>query len=97
MRDLGDKVSQSDQQDIQRKIDSLRESLKGNDLAQIKRQSDELQNAFHALSQQLYAQPGEPQAAQPGGNGSGYVPGGNGRDPGSSDEGEVVEGEFRSA
>jgi molecular chaperone DnaK len=94
LRELGDRISATDQQEIQRKIENLRETLKSDDLAQIKRQSDDLQNAFHAISQQLYAQQtGQQVGQQPGGNGNGHVPGSDGR----SDEGEVVEGEFRSA
>jgi molecular chaperone DnaK len=94
LRELDGKVSATDQQEIQRKIESLRETLKSEDLAQIKRQSDDLQNAFHALSQQLYAQSsaGQPAGPQTGPQPGGYTPGSNGR----SDEGEVVEGEFRS-
>jgi molecular chaperone DnaK len=91
--ELGDKVPADESQNIQSKIETLREAIKTDDLDNIKRQSDELQNAFHALSQQMYAQE---QAAQ-----SGPIPGGNGHgpsDPGEpEDEGEVVEGEFREA
>ncbi|MCK4976956.1 MAG: hypothetical protein KAS36_08490, partial [Anaerolineales bacterium] len=70
-------------------------AIEGDDITHIKSLQDELQNAFHALSQQLYAQQEqaqEPQAESPfmGGNG-------NGRSPASDDEGEVVEGEFREA
>jgi molecular chaperone DnaK len=87
--ELGDKVPASERENIESKIKQLRETMKGDDTEQIKQQTEELQNAFHALSQQLYAQ----QEAQPGG-----PQGGNGHGPeGSEDEGEVVEGEFREA
>ena len=87
LRELGEKVPANDRSNIEGKINSLRQALKGSDTAVIKRQVDELQNAFHALSQQLYAQ-----QSQPGnGNGNGHGP------HGPSDEGEVVEGEFREA
>ena len=81
----------SERQNIQSKIDALREAIKGDDAARIKSLSDELQNAFHALSQQLYAQQ-QPGGPQPGGNGSG-----NGQAHGPEDEGEVIEGEFHEA
>jgi len=86
LRELGDRVSSSERQNIQEKIDALRKAIEGDDLSRIKSLSDDLQNAFHALSQQLYAQQGQA-------NGNGNAPGqGSGRSDG---EGEVVEGEFR--
>lgn len=90
MRDLQDKLSESDRSNIEEKIRQLRETLKGEDIAAIKRQSEDLQNAFHAISQQLYAQ----QGGQPG---AGSPPPTDGSGQGPSDEGEVVEGEFREA
>jgi molecular chaperone DnaK len=98
LMELGDKVPASERQNIGNKIAELREAVKGDDIARIKRLSEEIQNAFHALSQQLYAQQGAPAggpqasgpfpgSAQPGGNGSGSP----------EDEGEVIEGEFREA
>lgn len=90
MRDLKDKLSESDRSNIEKKIRQLRETLKGEDMAAIKRQSEDLQNAFHAISQQLYAQ----QGGQPG---AGSPPPTDGSGQGPSDEGEVVEGEFREA
>ena len=95
--ELGDKVPAGERQNIQDKIKALREAVKGEDAAQIKQLSDEVQNAFHAISQQMYAQQ-QQQAAGPAGgvsgNGNGHsVDGSEGRD----DEGEVIEGEFREA
>jgi molecular chaperone DnaK len=90
LRDLGEKVPAGERQNIESKIKSLRETIKGDNLDQIKRQTDELQNAFHALSQQLDAQQ-QGQGGSPSGDGSGRGP------EGPEDEGEVVEGEFREA
>ncbi|MEJ2600548.1 MAG: molecular chaperone DnaK [Anaerolineales bacterium] len=92
LKELGDKVPESERQNIQSKIDALREAMKGDDGAQIRSLSEDLQNAFHAISQQMYAQQ---QAA--GSNGSGPN-GHNGQSgEGPEDEGEVVEGEFHEA
>jgi molecular chaperone DnaK len=98
LNELGDKVPENDRQMINKKIEELRDAMNGDDTAQIKRLVEESQNAFHALSQQLYAQQG--QTGQPG-----YTAGrdhpaggnGNGSQSASDDEGEVVEGEFREA
>ncbi|HEX7973140.1 MAG TPA: molecular chaperone DnaK [Anaerolineales bacterium] len=93
LKDLGDRVPGNERQNIQSKIDELREAAKGEDVNRIKRLSDDLQNAFHAISQQLYAQQGSPAP-----DGAGQSPTGNGRQGhGPEDEGEVVEGEFREA
>ena len=91
LRDLGDKVSPNDRQNIESRINALREAVKTDDASAIRRQHDELQNAFHALSQQLYAQQAhsasQSSAPNTGGNGHGAGP----------ETGEVVEGEFREA
>jgi molecular chaperone DnaK len=84
LRDLGEKVSAQERQDIERQVSGLREAIKGNDLANIKKLSEDLQNAFYAISQQLYAQ----QQGQNNGKGNGSH---------GTDEGEVVEGEFHEA
>ncbi len=86
LRDLGDKVPANERQNIESRINALRDTAKTDDASAIKRQHDELQNAFHALSQQLYAQ----QATSP------QQPGGNGHSAGP-ETGEVVEGVFREA
>ncbi|MBN1148365.1 MAG: molecular chaperone DnaK [Anaerolineales bacterium] len=97
LNELGSKVEESERRNIQGKIEALREAIKGDDAARIKGQTDELQNAFHALSQQLYAQ--QQAGPQTGGNGSDNGPGnGPGQaSTGGQDQGEVIEGEFREA
>jgi molecular chaperone DnaK len=95
LNELGDKVPTSERQNIESKISELRETLQSEDVQAIKTQTEALQNAFHALSQQLYAQQ---QEETPG---TGQTHGGNGHEPATSatSEGEedVVEGEFREA
>jgi molecular chaperone DnaK len=86
LNELGDKTPANERQNIQDKIDGLREAVKGDDTDKIKRLSEDLQNAFYALSQQLYAQ------QQPGGNGNGRD---HGFTPQPDDQGEVIEGEYR--
>ena len=91
LKELGEKVPEGERQNIQSKINSLQQEMTGEDTAKIKRLVDELQNAFHALSQQLYAQQGQQTT---GFSSSGN---GNGHQSRPDDEGEVVEGEFREA
>ena len=89
LRELGDRVPSAERSNIERKVSSLREALKGSDSARIKQQFEDLQNAFHALSQQLYA-------GQTQGTSSSNKAYGENR-PGPTPEGEVLEGEFREA
>ena len=104
LNELGDKVPANEKGNIEQQIKDLREAAQGDDVAKIKQQTDALQNAFHALSQQLYAQEGQqgqsgPQAGgMPGSdfpNYGGNGQNGNGNGNGASEgEGEVLEGEF---
>jgi molecular chaperone DnaK len=94
LSDLQDRVPAGDRLNIESKLGQLREVMKGTDTDQIKNLTNDVQNAFYALSQQLYAsqapgQPGDGDAARPRNGGNGSKP----KNP--DDEGEVVEGEFR--
>src|ERR671910_2803231 len=60
LRDLGDKVPSAERSTIEDKINTLKQAAQVEDLNRIKQSSEEVQQAFHALSQQLYAQ-GQPQ------------------------------------
>ncbi len=69
LRDLGDKVPGAEAQNIQGKIDELKSAAQSDDINRIKSASEQVEQAFHALSQQLYAQgaQGQPQPETPGG------------------------------
>jgi molecular chaperone DnaK len=88
LRDLGTKVPEADRTQIESKIAALREAIKGENLEEIKRLIEDVQQASHALSQQMYAQQAGP---QPGAGPNGQSA------PGGAPEGDVVEGEFREA
>ncbi len=89
LRDLGDKVPSHERQNIQDKVNALREAMKSDNTARIRSLHNDLQNAWHALSQQMYAQQAQ--------TGTAYGGDGGARHPRPEDEGEVVEGEFREA
>ncbi|MCB0105709.1 MAG: Hsp70 family protein, partial [Caldilineaceae bacterium] len=82
LNELGDQVPASDREQIETVIEDLRQAMAGEDLAQIRRLTEQLQQASHALSQQMYQQ----QSGQPDQSTNGAGP---------SDEDEVVEGEYR--
>ncbi len=90
LKDLGDQVPAADREKIERSISELREAVQGEDVAEIKRLTEAVQQASYALSQQVYAQQAAPDAGFQGQGPS------TGSGPGEA-EGDVVEGEFREA
>ncbi len=90
LRELGDKVPADERKNIDEKIKAVREAIQGDDINRIKQLQEDLQNAFHALSQQLYAQQAQAGDTSPPDNG-------HDRGPSSDGEGEVIEGEYREA
>ena len=59
LRDLGEKVPSEERGKIEGKINDLKQAAQSDDLNRIKKATDEVQNVFYALSQQMYAQPGQ--------------------------------------
>jgi len=90
LRDLGEKVPAEERGKIEGKINDLKQTAQTDDLSHIKKATDELQNVFYALSQQMYAQPGQtppeggPQAGDP-------------QTPPQNNDGDVIDGEVRDA
>jgi molecular chaperone DnaK len=86
LRELGDKVPESDRSRIEQLSADLKTAVQGDDIAHIRSLTEQLQQASYALSQQLYQ-------TQQGNGASGPA---DGQQPPPSDDGEdVVEGEFR--
>ena len=65
LSEMGDKIPADDKNKVQAGIDKLKEALKGTDTAAIKTATDELTQAFYAVSEKLY-QNANPQGAQGG-------------------------------
>jgi molecular chaperone DnaK len=83
LRDLGDKVPSAERASIEAKVNELKQAAQGEDVDNIKKLTEELQNTFHALSQQLYAQDQQQGQPQPEGPSSG------------PQDGDVIEGEVK--
>jgi len=83
LRDLGDKVPAAERGEIDTKVNDLKSASQSDDLSRIQKSTESLQQAFHALSQQLYAQ-GQPQPEAQGGPST----------PPSND-GDVIDGEVK--
>ena len=73
--EMGDKIPEGDKASVQTAIDKLKETLKGEDTAAIKADTEALQQAFFAVSEKLYQQAGGPQAGGP--DMGGQAPGGD--------------------
>ncbi|HKZ45066.1 MAG TPA: molecular chaperone DnaK [Anaerolineales bacterium] len=92
MRELGDKVPQSERGTIESKVEELKQVMQSDDVDKIKKLNEELQNAFHALNQQLYSQGQE----APAGDADNQTSGPTDTPEGESD-GDVIDGEVRDA
>ncbi len=90
LRDLGDKVPANDRTNIESKIADLKSAAQTDDVERIKKATEEVQNAFYALSQMLYGQGQQP---QPEGGPSTPPP----PPAGEGGNGDVIDGEVRDA
>ena len=78
LTELGDKVSEADKAPVTAAIEKLKETVKSGDTEAIKADTEALEKAFYAISEQLYKQAQAEQAAQ--GAGAGPDMGGQGAD-----------------
>jgi molecular chaperone DnaK len=92
VHDLAAKLAENTRQDVQRKIEEVRQAIKSDDLHRIHKASEDLQNAANALYAQASAQTGGQPGTEPGNDN------GDGHNGGPRDgDGEVVEGEYHEA
>ena len=92
--DSGDKMQDSDKNEINTKVAALRETLKNGTVDQIKAGMDDLQKAVYAASEKLYQQQA-PQGGQPGQQPpyQGGNPGDNGGNNGG--DGNVYDADYK--
>ena len=65
LKEFGDKVSASDKESIQKKLDNLKEAVKGKDLERIKKAMEDLTAASHKLAEEIYKQAASKQKEKP--------------------------------
>src|SRR5690349_15595708 len=87
LNELGDSVDASAKEEIDTAIKDLRESLTSEDATEIRNKTSVLQEAFHKVSEQMYAAAAQAQQATDGGSATSE----NGA--GAADEEEVVDAE----
>ncbi len=56
LKEFGDKVSAPEKEDIQKKVDELKEAIKGKDAEKIKAAMESLTKASHKLAEEIYKQ-----------------------------------------
>ncbi len=102
LKDFGDKVSQDDRLNIERKLTDLKEALKGTDAEKIKKSMEELSQAAHKLAEEVYkqaqakqAKPGQPGAGDAGAGGQGPSEASSGEEPKKKDGEDVIDAEFK--
>ncbi|MCR4779911.1 MAG: molecular chaperone DnaK [Ruminiclostridium sp.] len=92
MSDFGDKVTQSDKDAVNPKVEALKEALKGSDINAIKNAKEELQKAFYDVAQRVYQQTGgQPGAAGPDVSGQGTS------GMGGSPDDNIVDADYKDA
>src|SRR5438876_211490 len=94
--ELGDAVDQESKESIEAAIKDIRDSLQSEDAAELQAKTQALQEAFHKVSEQMYAQAAQAQAE----SGAGANGAGDGAAPEGEDEvvdAEVVDGEGKSS
>src|SRR5581483_1508654 len=85
LKEAGDKVSADDKQNIESKLETARDALKGGDVDKVKKATEELLEASHQLAQHAYAQAQAAEDQASGAAGAG--------DQGAAEADDVVEGE----
>jgi molecular chaperone DnaK len=61
LREFGDKISQAERTEIERKISDLKQAMKDKDTERIKRAMEELTRASHKLAEEIYKQASQKQ------------------------------------
>ncbi|MBE6678803.1 MAG: molecular chaperone DnaK [Ruminococcaceae bacterium] len=75
LSEIGDKLSEDDKQPVRNAIEKLQETLKTDNTAAIKADTEALEQAFYKLSEKLYQQQPNPQNPDMGGDAGGNADG----------------------
>lgn len=98
LKDFGDKVTQDEKLNIERKLSDLKEAMKGTDIEKIKKAMDELAKASHKLAEEVYKQAQAKSAGKGQGAQSEETPqeGPKGEEPKKGKGGDdVIDAEFK--
>jgi molecular chaperone DnaK len=96
LNELGDSVDESSKESIQAAIKEVRDTLESEDVAEIQAKTQALQEAFHKVSEQIYAAAAQQQQADGAAANGAPSDDGAASDDGEVVDAEVVDGEGRS-
>ncbi|MCF8030018.1 MAG: molecular chaperone DnaK [Desulfohalobiaceae bacterium] len=94
MSDLGDKLDESTRQELQTKIQELKNTMEGEDAEAIKNATNELSQASHKLAEQLYQQQSQGGADAGAAGAAGGGEAGSGQSQGSGSDEDVVDADY---
>ena len=86
LTDMGDKLEESEKEDIKTSVEALKEALKGENIDDIKTKREELEKKFYAVSEKIYKAAAEEAQANAANNGTEAKP-----------EDNVYEADFKDA
>ena len=98
LRENKEKIPAEEAERVQKEIDNTKKAIESDDLARIRKATEDLSNASHKLTERMYSQAGPQPGAEAGATGGpGYQSGAQqqsqGGDGRGSDEGEVIDAE----
>jgi molecular chaperone DnaK len=91
LKDLDDKLSDEDKAEVNARIESVREALKGEDTGAVDSTKGQLAEVLQRIGTKAY----EASGSTEGGNGTDGAAGADGAEAPSEDEGETIEGEYK--
>jgi len=94
MSDLGDKLDDSTRQELQTKIQELKNTMEGEDAEAIKNATNELSQASHKLAEQLYQQQSQGGADAGAAGAAGGGAAGSGQSQSSGSDEDVVDADY---
>ncbi len=98
LKEMGDSVDEESRTEIEAAIKDVRENLESEDAAAINAKTEALQNAWHKVSEQMYASAAQQAQSAPADDGAASADGASTNGAGDEEEvvdAEVVEGEER--
>jgi molecular chaperone DnaK len=94
--EMGDSLDPSAKSEIEVAIKDIKDNLESDDVATLRQKTEALQNAWHKVSEQVYAAAQQAQTAGAGGGGDGASAGGASAEEEEVVDAEVVDGDEKS-
>ncbi|MDD2418169.1 MAG: molecular chaperone DnaK [Oscillospiraceae bacterium] len=93
MSELGDKIEEADKTELNTKLDTLKEALKGDNIDDIKAKQEDLTKKFYEVSEKVYKNAAPPQDGAPEGGAADGAQ--DGAQDGNPQDGQYYDGEVK--